>query len=130
MKPKVVIVVGAIVLFCVAAVAASFLMTSNAKRKAPPAIKPVVIGGIEYRVPNTIQTEGVVEAWSADDHTLIWQKKIYSTMKFPGFLMETDVQLNFITNMIIGPDPAELSIANEKGQQYILNTRTRKVRRK
>lgn len=130
MKPKVVIAVGAIVLFCVAAVAAAFLMTSNAKRKAPPAIKPVVVGGIEYRVPNTIQTEGVVEAWTTNGPTLIWQKKIYSTLKLPGFLMETDVQLNFITNMTVGPGPGELSIANEKGQQYILNTSSREVRRK
>jgi hypothetical protein len=131
MKPKVIIVVAAIVLLCVAAVAAAaFLMTSNAKRKAPPSIAPVVIGTNEFRVPNTIQTEGIVEAWNAGGSTLLWQKKIYSTLKLPGILMETDVRLNFITNMTVGPGPEELSIANEKGQHYILNTSSRKVHRK
>ena len=131
MKPKVIIVVATIVLLCVAAVAAAaLLMTSNAKRKAPPSITPVVIGTNEFRVPNTIQTEGIVEAWNVGGRTLLWQEKIYSTIKLPGFLMETDVQCNFITNMTIGPGPDELSIVNEKGRQYILNTSSRKVRRK
>ena len=127
-----VIKVGAGVLLCglVLATVAFLMNSTHLKRKAPPSITPVVIGTNEFRVPNTIQTEGIVEAWNVGGRTLLWQKKIYSTPKLPGFLMETDVQYNFITNMTVGPDPDELSIANEKGQQYILNTSSRKVRRK
>lgn len=117
----------------VAVVLLSFCLVATvayAKRKAPPSIPPLRIGSVEYRVPNTIETEGIVEAWNAAGGTMLWHRKIYSTIKLPGFLMETDVQCNFITNMSIGPGPDELTIANEKGRQYILNTGSKKVRRK
>lgn len=35
-----------------------------AKRRPPAKIKPVQIDGIEYRAPNKIDSEGIVEAWS------------------------------------------------------------------
>ena len=123
---------GTVLLLCVGAIAllAFTRFAGAAKRKAPPRIKPVIIGSVEYRVPNTIETEGIVEAWNTNSQRLLWKRKIYPTLKFPSMLMETDVQLNFITNMAIGPSTNELTIANEKGRQYILNTLSQTVKRK
>src|SRR5436190_617196 len=123
MRARFVIAVGAVVLLCAGALAAVMLSrTAAGKRKAPPILKPVLIGSVEYRVPNTIETEGIVEAWSTIPPKLLWKGKIYSTLKFPALLMETDVQLNFIANVTVGPSTNELTIANEKGARYILDT--------
>jgi hypothetical protein len=132
MKMGVVIAVGAVILVCAGAIAAVALSRTivAGKRKAPPTIKPVIIGSVEYRVPNTIETEGIVEAWNTNPQKLLWKRKIYPTLKFPSLLKETDVQLNFITNMITGPATNELTVVNEKGGQYILNTASQKVTRK
>ena len=118
------------VLFCLAVLAAAGFSRTVAKRKAPPRVPPVIIGNMEYRVPNTIATEGVVEAWDTNSHKMLWNLKIYSTLKFPSFFMETDVQFNFITNMTVGPASEELTIGNERGKYYILNTKSRKAGRK
>src|SRR5438045_3810768 len=116
MTARVVITVGVVVLLCAGAIAAVVLSkTAAGKRKAPPTIKPGRIGSLEYRVPNTIETEGIVEAWRTDPPKLLWKRKIYPTLKLTWLVMETDVQLNFITNMTVGPDTNELTIANEKG---------------
>ena|SRR3974390_107782 len=107
-------------------------MIGNAKRRAPLAVAPLRIGNIEYRVPNTIETEGFVEAWDmkpTNGPVMLWHKKMYSTLKLPMLLMETDVQLVFITNMVVGPNSNELTIINEKANHYILNFNSRKVRR-
>src|SRR5437762_206506 len=99
MKTGVVIAVSALVLVCACTITAMVLSrTAAAKRKAPPTIKPIIIGTVEYRAPNTIESEGIVEAWSVTGPKLLWKRKIYPTLKLPSLLMETDVQLNFVTN--------------------------------
>lgn len=132
MKGRTAIAVGAAILLCAGAIAAVALSGTAAagKRKAPPTIKPVTIGSVEYRVPNTVETEGIVAAWNTNPPKLLWKRKIYPTPKLPALLMETDAQFNFITNMTAGPATNELTIANEKGAQYILDTASQKVRRK
>ncbi len=132
MKNKTITAVGAAILLCVGALIVISLSRTVivAKRKAPPPIKPVIIADVEYRVPNTIETEGVVEAWTTNPSRLLWKQSIYSTWKYPPFLKETDVQLVFITNMVTGPANNELTIADEKGNQYILNTTSHKTTRK
>lgn len=115
---------------CAVVVVAIFLVRWHAaKRGRPPVVKPVQIAGVEYRAPNTYSTEGVVEAWSINPQKLLWKRKIYLTLKLPRLLMETDAQYNFITNITAGPATNELTIANEKGRQYILDTTSQKVRR-
>src|ERR1017187_8259878 len=110
-------------------VAISLVRWNNAKRGRPPFIKPVQIAGDEYRAPNTYSTEGVVEAWDPKANKLLWRTKIYFTLHVP-LLIEEDAQWNFIKSMTLGPATNELTIVNEKGRQYILNTASQKVRRK
>jgi hypothetical protein len=119
------------IVLCAGAVAMATLLGKAvaAKRKAPPPVKSVVIANVEYRVPNTIEAEGLIEAWSTSTQKLLWKKKIYSTLKLPPLLMETDVQYNFITNMTAGPARNELTIVNEKGRRYTVDTVSRKIRR-
>lgn len=132
MKARSLTAFGVAILLCAGGIAAVALSgtAATAKRKAPPAIKPVIIGSVEYRVPNTVETEGLVEAWSTIAPKLLWKRKIYPTPKLPALVMETDAQFNFITNMTAGPTTNELTIANEKGGRYILDTASQKVRRK
>jgi hypothetical protein len=124
--------VGVAALFCALAILCVVLRIATAKgrRQPPPEVKPVVLAGVEYRVPNKVESEAIVEAWDTGSKALRWRMKVYTTFKLPHFLLETDVQLNFITNMIAGPAPDELTVANEKGRRYILNTVSRTVRRK
>ena len=129
MKMGGIVAIGTVILVCIAGIVAVALSltTGAAKRRAPPPIKPVIIGSVEYRVPNTVESEGVVQAWDTNSQKLLWKRKIYSTAKLPSFLKETDVQLNFITNMIAGPAANELTIFDERGRRYILDTLSRKV---
>ncbi len=104
--------------------------TARGRRAPPPEVSPIILGGVEYRVRNEVESEAIVEAWDAKSKAVLWRMKVYATFKLPHWLLETDVQLNFITNMTAGPAGDELTIANEKGRQYILNTTSRRVRRK
>jgi hypothetical protein len=101
---------------------------SAAKRGKRPVVVPVVIGGMEYRAPNTPQTAGFVEAWDLKLSKLAWRKKIYFTFNIP-MLGEQDNQWNFIKSMTNGPAANELSILNEHGGKYILDVTSRRVRR-
>src|SRR6266851_2592289 len=102
---RVIIAIGAILLLCADAIVLLDFSSPvvAAKRKAPAPIKPVIIAGIEYRVPNKMETEGIVEAWNITPRKLLWTREIYLTLKFPSFVMETDTQLNFITSLTVGP---------------------------
>ncbi len=48
-----------------------------AKRGPRPDVPPVEIAGTEYRAPNTVETEGCIEAWDVKARTLLWRKKVY-----------------------------------------------------
>ena len=128
---RVIIAIGAILLLCADAIVLLDFSSPvvAAKRKAPAPIKPVIIAGIEYRVPNKMETEGIVEAWNITPRKLLWTREIYLTLKFPSFVMETDTQLNFITSLTVGPATNELTIVNEKGKRYILDTNSRIITR-
>ena|SRR6266478_10189565 len=126
MKRKSIFAFCAIGLCGVAALAIVLMtITSAAKRGKRPIVKPVQIAGIEYRVPNTVKSQGVVEAWQTN--TLLWRKKVYHTLWVP--LLEEDNQWNFIKSMSVGSSTNELVIINEEGAQFILNTVNRKVTR-
>jgi hypothetical protein len=122
----------AAIIVCIMALLSGFIMNffGNAKREAPRPVTPVFLSGVRYEVPNTVDEEGIVEAWDVSSNALRWKSKIYSTLKWPGFIMETDVQFNFITNLVAGPAANELTVKNEKGREYILDTTTRRVRGK
>ena len=130
MNGKKVLLLGLFIACAVVVVGTFLARRPAAKRGRPPVVKPVQIAGIEYRAPNTYTTEGVVEAWNINSQKLLWKRKIYLTLKLPGLLIETDAQYNFITTMTAGPATNELTIANEKRRQYILDTASQKVTRK
>src|SRR5579872_1051558 len=84
--------------FCAVAVALVIGVGIGAAKRRPPAkIKPVQIDGVEYRAPNKIDSEGIVEAWQTNK--LLWQRKIYFSLKMP--LAED--QGNFMVSMTNGP---------------------------
>jgi hypothetical protein len=104
------------------------LLTQKAKRGPPPVVKPVIISGVEYRVPNNYLKEGIVEAWDTNRTKLLWSKKVYFTLHIP-FFIEEDTQWDFIKSMFVGPSTNELTIINETGAKYILDTYTQRVRK-
>lgn len=66
-----------------------------------------------------------MQAWDLKTDKLLWRKKIYSSLKLP--LVED--QVNFISSMTNGPSVGELTIVNERGGEFTLDTTSRKVTR-
>jgi hypothetical protein len=90
-KPKRYVVFIILLLSLLALVVGSLLFPrASAKRGSRPVIPPIQIYGVEYRAPNTAETEGVIEAWDAKSHTLLWKKRVYHTFKIP--FVEEDAQ--------------------------------------
>ena len=101
-----------------------FACYSGASKRKPPAkIKPIQINGIEYRIPNKVDSEGILEAWKGG--SLLWKKKMYHSLRMP--LAED--QGNFVRLMTNGPSAVEITIVNERGAEYILDTATGKLKR-
>jgi hypothetical protein len=97
----------------------TFVITrASAKRGPRPVVSPIEIAGIEYRAPNTAETEGVIEAWDIKSHTLLWRKKVYHTLWIP--FLEEDNQWVFIKNMTVGSSGSKLIIVNEAGRRYVV----------
>ena len=101
---------------------------SAAKRGKRPVVNPIVIGSVEFRAPNTVETEGCVEAWDTMSKKMLWRQKVYHRLWIP--LLEEDNQWNFIKSMTIGATTNELVIVNEEGGQFNLNTSSRKIVRR
>jgi hypothetical protein len=121
MKRARLIALGIIALFLVLAGTTIFLKAgSRAKRGRAPVVPPVEVGGIEYRAPNTVDTQGCIEAWDIRTHTLLWRKKVYHTLWIP--FEEEDVQWVFIKSMTVGPSGNELIVVNENGSTYKVKT--------
>jgi hypothetical protein len=114
-------------LFTCAVAAASViggLFSGAAKRRSPARINPIQIRGLEFRAPNNFDSEGIVEAWDMQTKNLLWRKKIYFSLKMPL----TEDQGNFMRSMTNGPSTNELTIVNERGGHYILDTASRKFK--
>lgn len=121
MKRARLIALGILVLCLVSLGTAIFLKAgSRAKRGRAPVVPPVEIGGVEYRAPNTVDTEGCIEAWDTRTDTLLWRKKVYHTLWIP--FTEEDTQWVFIKSMTVGPSGNELIVVNEDGGTYKVKT--------
>jgi hypothetical protein len=122
MKRKLIVVLSTVFL-CMVALAVGILsrVGGAAKRKRAAVVPPVEIAGVQYRAPNTVETEGCVEAWDAKSQTFLWRKKIYSTLKIP-FIFEEDNQWVFIKSMVPSKGGDEVIIVNEAGRQYTVKT--------
>jgi hypothetical protein len=75
---------------------------------------------VEYRAPNTFNTEGYIEAWDVKSKRLLWRKKAYYTWIVP--FAEGDNQWVFIKSMTLGHSGDELIVVNEEGRTYIVKT--------
>jgi hypothetical protein len=101
------------------------------KRVGPAEVTPVILGGNTFRVVHwgkergLDQNGGYVEAIAANGHFL-WALKVYAvTYEGP---MEEDVQDVFISALSPGPEPDSLAVTDERGGEYLVDTRTRRVR--
>ena len=101
------------------------IITSEAwaKRAAPKPVAPVVHEGVKYLAPNVNGREGKVEARSEKTGEKLWDAVIYTVKMDPN--LEADVQWVFITRLAVRD--GTLLVTNEKGEQYVLDLKTRTV---
>ncbi len=114
--------VRCILLGVVLAVSASSAM---AKRTTPMVVQSIFSKGIEYRAPLAVDKMGVVQAWDVKTGKLLWEKKIYSVRY--RLLLERNVQWVFITHL--KADAGIIVVTNERGKRFLLNLRSKRVRR-
>jgi hypothetical protein len=98
------------------------LPAAQAKRAAPEEVKPVRVGGIEYRAP--LGHMGCVEAWDTRQNTRVWSRQIYVVKITPD--LEGDVQDVFIKSLEL--KDGMLRITNERGSEYRLDPATLEVK--
>src|SRR3954470_6649011 len=115
---KVTIVVTAICafFFCTAA-------SIDAKRSPPKTVEPVTVSGVTYSAPGW--PVGVVIATDASSSRELWRQRIYATRY--DRRLEQDVQDVFITSLKRRGNV--LLISNERGEHFVIDLSTRKVRR-
>ena len=108
-----------------------FAMPSWAKRATPKEVPPIENNGIRYSAVvwgsdiGEKQNGGFVEAHEIASGKLLWRVKVYSTAYKSG--LEKDVQDVFITSLAL--KNGELIVENEKGEEFAVDLKTRKVRR-
>ena len=106
----------------IVAVQGSVAQTS-AKRAAPPAVAPVIMGGTEFRADAKPGVMGFVEAREKKSGVLLWSRQIYVIVRNPR--LEDDVQNVFITKLT--EDGNALLIHNERNYEYRLDLKTLEV---
>lgn len=93
----------------------------SAKRSAPRAVPPVVLGNVRYSVPHTAM--GTIVAEDADTDSVLWTQAIYTVAFEPG--LERDVQDVYIDSL--RAENGLLLIRNEDGAWFSLDPGTREV---
>lgn len=97
-----------------------------AKRLPAPIIPPVVHNGVRYGVPNDRGTVGYVVASDVATGKRLWKKTVFRKCICP--VLEHDVQWVFIKGMRL--DGEQLLIVDERGRTYVLDLRSRAVKRR
>ena len=92
-----------------------------AKRSAPAAVAPLVVGATSFRAPST--PTGMVEAVDTKTGATLWTKQIYVTRYDPA--LERDVQDRFISSLRAAEGVLVISV--EGGGEYFLNLTTLEV---
>jgi hypothetical protein len=93
-----------------------------AKRRAPPQVPPVKIGGVRYEQARLGPQEakglrsGYLAAYQGDGDVLLWRVKVYDVAYDPQ--LEADVQDVWFRKMSASPDGKQILIENEIGDQY------------
>jgi len=96
-----------------------------------PRTKPVTAGGVRYEVVRNArmrgyeQSGGVVAAVDVKRKAELWALKVY-TVQFDAD-EETDVQEVYITSLAVDPEGRRLTVTNERGESFHVDTATRKV---
>jgi hypothetical protein len=95
-----------------------------AKRTAPRAVPPVVLGNVRYSAPHTAM--GTITAEDAGTHAVLWTQAIYHVRPKPE--LERDVQDVYIDSL--RAENGLLLIRNEADAWFSLDPATRKVRKR
>jgi len=105
-----------------------------AKRRAPPEVPAVTLDGIRYEQAVLARDEagggqrtGWLAAVQGASGERLWRVRVYELKVDPR--LEGDVQDVFFATMSASPDGRELLIANERGDRFAVDVRTRAVRR-
>lgn len=110
---------GLLVILALAASVASV----QAKRAAPNAVDPVVIGSVRYSASLDPEFMGFVVATDVSTGKELWRQRIYKVAIDPS--LERDVQWVFITSL--RQEGGALLISNERGENFRLDLATRKI---
>jgi hypothetical protein len=103
-------------------------MTVNADRSSPPDVAAIIHNGIRYEQNLTYdetleQLGGLLLVIDNETGKLITVIKVYENKRLPD--IEGDVQDVFFTSMTLDSG-GNLMIINERGNRYLVDTRTRK----
>jgi hypothetical protein len=104
----------------------------SGKRVGPPDVPPVTVGAVRYSVlpwgkeRGLGQNGGYIVASDIAGGAELWKLKVYDVTYDPK--MEEDVQDVFIEKMSAGPGANELTIVDERGGEYRIDTTARRVR--
>ena len=104
------------------------------KRRAPPKVAAVTLDGVRYEQAVLARAEadggqrtGYLAAYQGASDERLWRIRVYQLKIDPA--LEGDVQDVYFATMSASPDGHELLIANERGEHYAVDVRTRDVRR-
>lgn len=105
-----------------------------AKRRAAPEVAAVTLDGVRYEQAVLARSEagggqrtGWLAARKGASGEPLWRVRVYELQVDPR--LEGDVQDVFFASMTASPDGHELLIANERGDRFAVDVRTRAVRR-
>jgi hypothetical protein len=97
-----------------------------AKHPAPSQVGAVTNNGVRFVVPNDKGLHTYVEAWDVQTGKKLWAKTIVRHHYFPPFGTEC-MHFEYLNTMVLQKDI--LILTSDRGRTYLLDTRTRAVRR-
>jgi hypothetical protein len=96
------------------------ISTELAAKRGPVAkVQPLIVDEIEYRVNNSGEKVGVIEAWNKTSGIKLWEKQVYSYLMDP--FLERDVQWVFITSLSLDNSKRMIRVSNEKGDIFFVD---------
>jgi hypothetical protein len=105
-----------------------------AKRRAPPQVAAVTLDGVRYEQAVLTHDEagggqrtGYLAAHGGTSDERLWRVRVYELQVDPQ--LEGDVQEVWFATMTASPGGHELLIANERGDRFAVDVRTRAVRK-
>ena len=102
------------------------------KRAGPPQVDPVLQGALRFEVVHwgrergLAQNGGLIAAYDPKSNKELWTLQVYTTQYDSA--LEEDVQDVFIETLAAGPGPQELTVVDERGRTYRVDTRGRNAR--